>query len=290
MLVASNKLKDTIRFYYEQLKDHYENSEIDAIFAIIAKQVLSFSKTDITLKSNCNINQSDLLIFYKCCSKLKKNIPIQYILENTEFFNLNFFVNKSVLIPRFETEELVKLIISENNLASSFIDIGTGSGCIAIALKKNLPLATIYACDISKEAIVIAKKNAKKNEVDINFFETDVLNTEFLLKTMPLTYDVIISNPPYIKKSEKNSLSKQVIDQEPDLALFVNNDDEIIFYKKIASICKFKLNDGGKLYFELNPLTAELVYDFIKKISLFCSVDLIKDMSGKIRFLRAIKG
>lgn len=283
MRVASNKLKDVLKFFHSELKDVYDTSEVEAMINLAVHSVLGFSKTDVILKAEENLNQSDLLKLYDCAKDLKKHIPLQYILKEAWFYNLKFHVNQNVLIPRPETEELADLIIKENKHSNSFLDIGTGSGCIPVSIKKNISSAKVYACDISKEALQVAQKNADTHKTDIHFFETDILNESISEK-----FDVIVSNPPYIKKDEAASLSKSVIEFEPHLALFTG-DDEIIFYKKIIDACKVSLNEKGRLYFELNPITADKVKDYALNSNLFSGVELLKDMSGNARFLKATK-
>lgn len=289
MRIASNKLKDMIDFYHSELRGVYEETEIVAMLNTAVEEYLGYSKTELLSKTNENINQSDLLKLYDCAKDLKKNIPLQYILKNCWFYNLRFFVNPSVLIPRPETEELVDIIVKENKNANSFLDIGTGSGCIPISIKKHLVSANVSACDISIEALCIAEKNATQNEVAISFFEADALNTNEFENEVKETFDVIISNPPYIKEAEKKTMSSNVLHHEPDLALFVNDPEAIIFYKRIIDFCKTKLNSKGKLYFELNPLTAEDVKIYAISSKLFDTVELLKDMSGKIRLMKAVK-
>ncbi|MEO6303056.1 MAG: peptide chain release factor N(5)-glutamine methyltransferase [Bacteroidia bacterium] len=288
MRLPTNSLKDLIAFYHSELNSIYESSEIDAILNLVLEHYLGFSKTEVIKRKDENLNQSDLLKLYFCCKDLKKNIPIQYILKEAWFYNLKFYVDQNVLIPRPETEELVDLTLKENKIAASFLDIGTGSGCIPVAIKKNNPNSKVYACDISTGALNVAKKNAELNKTEITFIEIDILNEE-ALKNIPGSFDVIISNPPYIKEDEKNALTKPVIDNEPHLALFVNGIDDIVFYKKIIDLCQQKLNAKGKLYFELNPLTADAVKLYAQESKQFNEVELIKDLSGKMRFLNAVK-
>ncbi|MBX3163891.1 MAG: peptide chain release factor N(5)-glutamine methyltransferase [Bacteroidetes bacterium] len=281
--VASNKLKHILDFFHSELNGIYPTSEIEAMTAIAVYSVLGFSKTDMVLRAEENLNQSDLLKLYDCAKDLKNHVPLQYILKEAWFYNLKFYVNNNVLIPRPETEELVDVIIKENKTTHSFLDIGTGSGCIPVSIKKNSSSATVSACDISKAALQVAQKNAENHKTNIHFFEKDILNESIAGK-----FDVIISNPPYIKKEEAATLSKQVIEHEPHLALFTGEDD-IVFYKKIIDLCKTSLNEKGHLYFELNPLTANSVKDYALNSNLFSSVELLKDMSGNVRFLRAEK-
>ncbi len=289
MRVPTNSLKDLIAFYHSELNTIYESSEIDAIVNLVLEHYLGFSKTDILTKKSDNLNQSDLLKLYFCCKDLKKNIPVQYILKEAWFYGLKFYVDGYVLIPRPETEELVDLILKENNGAKTFLDIGTGSGCIPVSIKSKSSEFKVYACDISKDTLIVARKNAEKNKAEINFIETDILNTEVSLKKIENDFDVIVSNPPYIRSSEKKSMTKPVLDNEPHLALFVDGTDDIIFYKKIIDLCKQKLKPEGKLYFELNPLTAEHVLAYANESKIFKQAELVKDMSGKQRFLKAIK-
>ncbi len=289
MRVAGNKLKHLSDFYSLELSGLYEPSEIQALFHLAAFHLLGFSHSDVARNINENINQSDLINLYDCCKDLKSGIPIQYIFGESEFYNLKLKVNPYVLIPRPETEELVELIIKENKNVNSVLDIGTGSGCIPIAIKKNLNSASVHGCDISEHALSTAQKNAELNNIKISFIKTDVLNKDVFSKDVNNTFDVIVSNPPYIKRSEETSLSKHVVDFEPSLALFVEGGDAIIFYKRIIELCEKFLNPNGKLYFELNPLTANEVKLYAENSRLFKNTELMKDMSGNIRFLKAEK-
>ncbi len=294
MRVASNQLKHILDFYISELKLLYNESEIKALFDTSCEYYLQFNKTDVQRNLNSNINQSDLLKLYDCCKSLKETIPIQYILNQVWFYNLKFMVNSSVLIPRPETEELVDLILKENETIQSLLDIGTGSGCIPVSIKKSRPNTNVFACDISAEALTTATYNSQINEVEVNFFKADILDEEVpidigIKNQFPKKVDIIVSNPPYIKNSEKNSLHKNVIDNEPHLALFVEGEDAIIFYKKIINSCKTLLNDNGKLYFELNPITAQEVKNYAELSHQFNVVNLVFDLSGNVRYLKAVK-
>lgn len=291
MRIASNKLNDLISFYHSELFSIYEPEELEAVIRIVCKHYLNFSPLDITAKKDENLNQSDVLKLYDCCKELKKNIPLQYILGEIFFYNSTFKVNPSVLIPRPETEELVDLIIkdckADNDEIIDILDIGTGSGCIPISLKKELPEANVSAIDISEEALKVAQQNAILNKTTILFNKTDILKqeAEFSLDT----YDIIVSNPPYIAKKESEQMHDRVKNNEPLIALFVEDNDTAIFYKRITDLCKTHLNKGGKLYFELNPLFAEEVRSYSEKSNLFKTQTLINDLSGNTRFLKAIK-
>lgn len=289
MRVASNKLKDIIAFFYTELENVHEASEIEAMANLAVEHYLGFSPTELIKKANENVNQSDLLKLYDCAKALKAHKPLQYILGQAWFYNLKFNVSHAVLIPRPETEELADIVLKENRSALSFLDIGTGSGCIPVTIKHHLQNAEVYACDISKEALLVARQNADLNDADVTFFEADVLNTNAFESLTDKNFDVIISNPPYIKDSEKTAMTKHVMEQEPHLALFVEGDDDIVFYKKIIDLCASKLNDRGSVYFELNPLTALAVQQYAIQSQLFASAALIKDMSGKVRFFKGVK-
>ncbi|SVA25951.1 uncharacterized protein METZ01_LOCUS78805, partial [marine metagenome] len=184
---------------------------------------------------------------YNCLDRLKKHEPIQYVLGKTKFCNLNFSVNESVLIPRPETEELVNIILKNELGNKTVLDIGSGSGCIAISLAKHSPKAKVTALDICKDAIELSQRNAKENDVNLEFINADILNYKSDKK-----YDIIVSNPPYVLESEKKHMSKNVLDYEPELALFVKNDDPLQFYKAILDFSKNSLNKNGKIYFEIN--------------------------------------
>ncbi len=289
MRVASNKLKDIINFYHVELGLFYNSSEIDAIVRVTLNHFLGFSPTDIISKLKSNVNQSDLIKLYDCCKLLSKQLPLQYVLGEIWFYNLRFKVNSNVLIPRPETEELVDIIVKENSLANSFLDVGSGSGCIPISIKKAIPMAVVYGCDISDETLALATENALLNNADVLFFKTDVLDTSNFEKSLQVPVDVIVSNPPYIKISEKATSSKQVINHEPHLALFVEGNDDIVFYKNIIDASKTLLNKNGHLYFELNPLTANDVKLYATNSGLFKYAEIIKDMSGNNRFFKAVK-
>ena len=291
MRIASNKLQDILAFYVSELSSVYDPSELTAVSQQVLKHYLGYSPTDIITKKNENLNQSDVLKLYDCCLDLKKNKPLQYILGETYFYDLCFKVNSAVLIPRPETEELVELILNDcKNLIETTIailDIGTGSGCIPVSLKKNLPDANVSAIDISQEALVVAQQNSQLNNTPILFSCGDILkpDAEYILDT----YDIIVSNPPYIAKNEADQIHERVKNNEPAIALFVENNDATIFYKRIIELCNKHLNPGGKLYFELNPLFADEVKKLAENSNLFSELKLINDLSGNTRFLKAIK-
>ncbi len=284
MQIASNKIKDVIRFFKQELHGIYEDSEIDAFIVLCFEELLNLKRSDLLLNAEKTMSESELLKFNFAIKDLKKQKPLQYILGSADFYGLKFKVNGSVLIPRPETEELVDLIIKENKgKALRILDIGTGSGCIPVSLKKNLPISVVEAIDISEEALQVAKENAQANGVDVRFFQEDVLNPKNELKN--LRYDIIVSNPPYIKESEKEAMHKNVLDHEPHLALFVYDTDALLFYKAIADHALQMLNPGGRIYFEINAEHGLETQQMLENKG-FKNVVLIKDMSNKNRILR----
>lgn len=286
MKIASNKIKDILRFFRDELNDTYEKEELESIIAYCLEDFLNIKRAAISLNLETTISESELLKFNFAIKDLKNHKPLQYVLGMADFYRLKFFVNEQVLIPRPETEELVHLIIQDNKLsAPSIIDIGTGSGCIPIALKKNIPAAIVSAIDISESAIHLAKRNAQKNEVDVYFFLKDILSPDENTEQQISKYDIIVSNPPYICFSEKEQMHKNVLDYEPHLALFVNDNDPLLFYKAICDFALKNLKVKGKIYFEINQSLAPETKDLLESKG-FKNVELIKDLSNNYRILR----
>lgn len=293
MKIATNKLSDLYKFWQTELLSIYDEDELYAVFELVCEHYLGYSKTDTKQNWGGNLNQSDVISIYDAAKALKTGKPIQYILGVADFYNLKFKVTPATLIPRPETEELVDLIlkqslITHNSSLISILDIGTGSGCIPITLKKNLPQANVSAIDISDEALEVAKCNAQKTKVDVEFIKLDILS-QTNSSLISHNFSLIISNPPYILKSEAKQMTEQVLNHEPHLALFVEDNDPIVFYKRIIDFCKEHLLPQGNLYFELNPLYANEVKNYADESKLFNFTALIKDMSGKQRFFKAQK-
>jgi release factor glutamine methyltransferase len=273
-------------FFYE-LSAIYPETEIQSFFNILIEFKLKLSRIEVALQPNFEIDEINLIFLQKAISDLKKQIPIQYIIGSTAFYGLTFLVNEHVLIPRPETEELVNWIIENSKLQTSnstltILDIGTGSGCIPISLAKNLPNASISAIDISTEAIKIATKNAQLNNVTIQFLEKDILNTTQL----PKNYNVIVSNPPYVRELEKAQMQENVLAYEPHLALFVKNENPLLFYDKIADLAKKHLTKNGSLYFEINQYLGVETVDLLKQKG-FKNIELKKDIFGVDRMIKA---
>lgn len=287
-----NKQKYTIKYqidlFKDELKNLYPDYEIESLTYLSLESIFNQSKIQIHSSLNKSITANQHRKLKKILVKLKRNIPVQYILGETEFYGLQFKVNKNVLIPRPETEELTGWIIKENeNKKLIILDIGTGSGCIAVSMAKFLKESQVYAGDISKKALKTAKKNAELNKVNINFLKLDILK-EKSSALNNLHFNIIVSNPPYIKEYEKEVLPRNVVNNEPHIALFVNEKDPLKFYKKISNFSINRLLKGGKLYVEINEAFGKEVkrifYD-----SGFEDVTLRKDINGKDRMVRGIK-
>lgn len=275
-------MQQAIKHIRSELSPIYQDDELLSITRLIISKITTYSFTEILVNKNTTFSpyQRDMLEFY--LEKLKKHMPVQYVLGETEFCGLDFVVNEAVLIPRQETEELVEWIVQEANPASVILDIGTGSGCIAISLKSFLPRTEVYACDISTEALNVARQNAIKNNQQVCFFEMDILKADHSDRR----YHVIVSNPPYIPKGEIASILTQVKDFEPHQALFVPDDDPLLFYRKIAEYATKYLLPGGKLFFEMHRDYADACMLMLQKDG-FQKVVLKKDISGNNRMLLA---
>lgn len=273
-------LKQLIR---KELSSIYPLGEINSFIYIIFEQVLSYKKIDTNINNKEIVNEESLKIIYKIVERLKNNEPIQYIFGETDFYDLEFKLNKDTLIPRSETEELVDLIIKENfDKNISILDIGTGSGCIAISLKKNLPLSKVSAIDISSNAISMAEENAKRSNLELNFIEDDILNPS---KEYPI-YDIIVSNPPYIRNSEKHLMLNNVLEYEPHRALFVEDIDPLIFYREIAKFGKQHLSQNGVIYFEINENLSLETKNLLEDLG-YNDISIIKDINDRDRIIKA---
>lgn len=288
-------LKELQHIFHIELDAIYGKHEVDSFFYLCTEHYLNVPRIQLTLEPGLAITKSETDTFFKVLEDLKQQKPIQYILGETEFFGLPFKVNKNVLIPRPETEELVDLIIRsvtslEVDKPVKILDIGTGSGCIAIALAKNLPNAKVYALDVSKEALKVAKQNAEINKVDINFIEASILDdTCHLVFEAESNFDIIVSNPPYVRNLEKEEIKPNVLDNEPHLALFVEDDNPLLFYRAITNFAIKKLKDKGSLYFEINQYLGEETQQLLIDAN-FEAIELLKDLNGNDRMLKAEKG
>ena len=272
--------------FIQELTSLYDVGEAESFFYRILEARHLLKRIDIALQPELALTVAELEDWNLILEQLKKEIPIQYLLGSTHFYGLEFEVNSNVLIPRPETEELVEWIIESQQLAIGdkkvrILDIGTGSGCVAIALAKNLPNAQVFAFDVSEQALATAQKNAELNQVAIKFIHQSILETEDLGQQ----FDIIVSNPPYVRHLEKQEIKKNVLDNEPHLALFVADDDALIFYRKIAELAQKNLNPQGQLYFEINQYLGQETLDLLQEMG-FKNTELRKDIYGNDRMIQ----
>lgn len=288
MFVQQNKVSSIQEYYFTALKEVYPVEEIGSIIAIVFFHLKGWSKVELRMNSNETLSESELLEFHWVLKRLKTNEPVQYIIGESEFYGLSFVVNQHVLIPRQETEELVDLVLRNCFANETILDIGTGSGCIPIALKKSNSALKTIGVDISKEAIEVAKLNAEKNQVEVEFIERNILNVKSIDELVPEVVNIIISNPPYITEKEMSMMHQNVLAYEPKLALFVPNEAPLMFYDKIGRLAYNKLNIGGKLYFEVNEHFGKETSELLEEIG-FSDICLIKDLQEKDRIIVAIR-
>lgn len=275
--------------FTQELLPIFDEKEIESFFYIILEAFHQMKRVDLALNPAVEIDAIQLYQWETVLAQLKEHKPIQYILGETEFFGLPFYVNENTLIPRPETEELVDWILS-NNLTSEpenplrILDIGTGTGCIAVSLAKNCPNAEVYAIDVSEKALATARKNADRNNVDVTFLQKDILETEDLLQQ----FDIIVSNPPYVRNLEKEEINKNVLAYEPHLALFVEDTDALVFYRKITALASKNLSEKGQLYFEINQYLGKEMTELLEKNN-FQNIQLRKDIYGNDRMTFAVR-
>lgn len=275
------KITDYRSHFIQTLAPLYDAAEAESFFYLLLEDQTGMKRIDLALDRDREFSQTEIENWNPILEQLQQYIPIQYIIGKTEFFGLEFEVNPNVLIPRPETEELVQWILSNNpNGNLKILDIGTGSGCIAISLAKNLPNAQVSAIDVSEKALETAKRNAQHNDVKVDFIRKDILQTEDLGQT----FDIIVSNPPYVRNLEKEEIKKNVLDHEPHLALFVDDYDALVFYRKIAELAMQNLSKNGQLYFEINQYLGKETMDLLEQKG-FQQMELRQDMYGNNRMV-----
>jgi release factor glutamine methyltransferase len=286
-------IKEVKQLFNKDLQGVYPEEEIQSFFAILSESILKLTRFETSLKAKEQILDENKKKFESAILQLKQHKPIQYITGDTEFYGLPFNVTKDTLIPRPETEELVEWIIShftnrrlpsmarEEGSPITILDIGTGSGCIAISLAKHIKQSEVSAIEISTEALKVASENSNLNKVEIRFLQKDILVTESLQQQ----YDVIVSNPPYVRELEKGRMQKNVLDYEPEAALFVTDTDPLIFYRKISQLAKKHLKSNGLLFFEINEYLGEAMKTMLTTEG-FSEIELKKDIFGKDRMLK----
>lgn len=297
----SNRVRDIISLFHEELDGVYGSGEVGVFIGMLFEAFLGWDKVWLLTSKEQTIDQSDLLRFHWALEDLKKHSPIQHIIGYTEFCGCRINVSPDVLIPRPETEEMVEKVVghtpqslrdSSPNLGeqlNSILDLCTGSGCIAIALKKAFPGAEVTAVDISSAALDIARQNAQNNNVKVRFVQGDVLTHPDRFAATPpeegMEYNLIVSNPPYVRERERAAMQANVLDHEPGLALFVPDDDPLCFYRAIARIAQQQLAKEGLLVVEINEALAD------ETCAVFATAGLksvvYKDFRGKSRWLTA---
>lgn len=287
--IKKNKMK--IRQYRDQfiqtLSPIHGEGEAESFFYLILEEKRQLKRIDLALQPDLELTDSEILVWNTIFEQLKLEIPIQYLLGKTSFYGLDFELNSSVLIPRPETEELVEWILESQksktkNQKLRILDIGTGSGCIAISLAKNIASAKVFALDVSEKALATAEKNAGNNKVEVTFITQNILQTDDLKQQ----FDVIVSNPPYVRNLEKQEIKKNVLDNEPHLALFVEDNDALIFYSKIAKLALKNLTVKGELFFEINQYLGKETVDLLAEMG-FKNIELRKDIYGNDRMIKA---
>ena len=277
--------KDIKGEFQKVLDKIYSSREVDAIFYVLIDFLKQWTKVDYTLNKNEVASNEDFQFLMNSLKTLAKGSPVQHITNRVDFYDMHLFVNENVLVPRPETEELVHLVHTQNKIKhpASIVDIGTGSGCIILALKKLFPSSSCVAVDNSSIALNVARENALRLNLDISFFCTDILTEDFPIDSC----DIIISNPPYIPISQMDSMPRNVVEYEPHQALFIEDETPLIFYDKIAKIGKKVLVPNGKIYFEIHEEFGDQVVHLLKSLD-YKNCNLAKDMQGKARFVSAI--
>ncbi|MBR4302711.1 MAG: peptide chain release factor N(5)-glutamine methyltransferase [Bacteroidaceae bacterium] len=276
-------MKELLTHINSSLCERYSSRELETIVATLCLEYLEISQTIYYLKDKVELSSAKRQKLDIALQRLACGEPLQYVLGYTPFCGLQFKVNNSVLIPRPETAELVEWVLMSVKDNVKVIDIGTGSGCIAITLSHNLKNAVIDACDISDSALRLAVENNTLNGTNVNFSQRDILTD----KEACTKYDVVVSNPPYITNSEKADMDDTVLDYEPHTALFVADSDPLLFYREIANFGKQNLNKDGMVFFEINPLFAEQTIIMLENAG-YQNIELRKDIFGKNRMIKAV--
>ena len=291
-------LKQYKTHFFDSLRNIQDEQEIESFFFILTEYLHNLKRVDVALNPNFELSEDDVEKWNAILAELQLEKPIQYITGEAWFFGLRFEVNENTLIPRPETEELVDWILSssitQHPTLLTILDIGTGSGCIPISLKANLPQVNVSAIDVSEKALEVAKRNATSNKVEINFFQTNILEVEDLsqlpspITDYPSPYNIIVSNPPYVRNLEKEEIKKNVLDYEPHLALFVEDTDALLFYRKIAQLALKNLSPNGLLFFEINQYLGKETVELLQNLG-FKNIELKKDMYGNDRMIKCKK-
>ena len=287
-------LKQYKSHFFDALKNSQDEQEIESFFFILTEYLHNLKRVDVALNPNFELSEAEVGKWNAILAQLQLEKPIQHITGEAWFYGLKFEVNENTLIPRPETEELVEWIIeswkSENQKRINVLDIGTGTGCIPITLKTNLPQANVFAIDVSEMALEVARRNARLNKVEVNFIQANILEVEDLSKiqtsiSLPTNFDIIVSNPPYVRNLEKQEIKKNVLDYEPHLALFVEDTDALLFYRKIAQLAIKNLSPNGLLFFEINQYLGKETVELLENLG-FKNIELKKDIYGNDRMVK----
>ena len=279
-------IKDLKQYFFDELIAIHGQDEVESFFFILTEYLHNLKRIDLALNPSFEISEAEVQKWESIISELKTEKPIQYILGETWFYDSKFYVNEHTLIPRPETEELVDWIFAtekknDKKEKLTILDIGTGTGCIPISLKKNLPQAEVSAIDVSEEALKVAQRNALENKVEINFILQNILETEDLQQQ----FDLIVSNPPYVRNLEKQEIKRNVLAFEPHLALFVEDNDALLFYRKIAQLALKSLTPNGLLFFEINQYLGKETVELLENLG-FKNIELKKDLYGNDRMIQ----
>ena len=289
MAVGYSTLRSFREEVNRELSDLYSQREIKFIVDDLASNVLNFSSSDLILKSDQVLSEDEIVTLNNCIDRLKKKEPLQYVTSAVEFFGLHLKADSRALIPRPETEELVKWVLDENDASSVVVfDVCAGSGCIALAIKSNFQNSEVVAIELSTEAIDLIAENRSKTNLDIGILQADVLKEGSFSGYKDESIDIIVSNPPYVLESDKGQMTDQVLDFEPHMALFVDDSDPLVFYSAIGLQAYRLLKKGGKLYFEVHELLAQEVAKLLDQIG-FVNIEVRKDLQGKQRMVRGIR-
>lgn len=289
MKISENTLHAAILFLREKLDGSFDSREVEIFTKMGIQSLLNLKWEEYLINPQHRLSESELLKVVYFAKDLLKGVPVQYILGETEFYGLPFKVSPATLIPRPETEEICEWVINDwKGKQVHILDVGTGSGCIPITLKKHLSQAEVFACDISAEALEMAKGNGELNGVEVSFSNVNILRTCDLNEIFPTEWDVIVSNPPYVLESDKDSMEERILAHEPHIALFVSDTDPLLFYNKIADLALKSLTDRGMVYFEIHEKLESEVCELLAKKG-FKNIIPKKDLSGKSRMVRASK-
>lgn len=283
MFVKDNKVSSIKEYIKGKLIEQFSANEIRYITNELLRTRLNLSNSELILSNEKSLSESDLLYFRSSVIRILDYEPIQYIVNRAHFIDLELYVDSNVLIPRPETEELVEWVIKDSKDEASILDLCTGSGCIALGIKSLKPGLSVGGIELSKGALNVAQKNANLTDLDVVFAEDDALHLSNL--TMSKKWDVWVSNPPYIPNSDKVEMSQNVLDFEPEMALFVADNDPLLFYRRIAEQAREGLQSGGLIYFEIHERLGQEMIDLLKQIG-FVNIELRKDLQGKDRMVK----